>query len=109
LLGAGSAPVNIARVCSIILMKALAYNNLVDASKGRDHANRHAADIIRLSGYLVDADRIQVSVELYAPLEKLFTRKDMAFAADRVAAIRGAGVGAERVVADIQRFVMRLA
>jgi len=103
--GQGGSLVNVARVGSIILMKALAYINLIGIEGMKDHAGRHAADIVRLSGVLRDSDRIQVHAEIYAPFEKLVAMRDSAFPAARVDEIRGFGITADRVVSDIQQFI----
>lgn len=103
--GAGGGPVNVARVSSIILMKALAYLNLIGKEGMREHAGRHASDIVRLSGVLIDADRIQVNAELYSPFERLIGMKDTAFPEARVAELRGRGINANRVVLDLQQFI----
>ena len=107
--GTGGGHVNIAKIGPIILMKSLAYINLiVGDAKSQDHANRHAADIIRLSGILIDSDRIQVSAELWEPLEKLFAMKEKAFQLNRIAVTRGKGIDADRVIADIQKFISKI-
>ena len=103
--GEGGTPVSVARVGSLILMKALAYLNLIDLPGMKEHAHRHASDIVRLSGILRESDRIEVGGELYGPLEKLFAVKDRAFLPDRVVDLRGFGINAERVIEDIQRFI----
>ncbi|MGK5084441.1 hypothetical protein WDW37_14195 [Bdellovibrionota bacterium FG-1] len=105
LLGPGSAPVNVARVASIILMKALAYVNLSGEAKTREHANRHASDVIRLSAVLRDADSLRVPSELYAPFEKLLAMKDQAFNLPRVAQLLGAAATGDKVVADLRKFI----
>lgn len=105
LLGPGGAPVNVARVASIILMKALAYVNLSGTPSTREHANRHASDIIRLSAVLRDADRLQVAPKIYAPFEKLLAMKDQAFSPPRVAQLLGALATGDQVAADLRRFI----
>ncbi len=103
--GTGGAPVNVANITSIILMKALAYLNLISIEGMKHHADRHAADIVRLSGVLVDSDKIQVRAELYTPLERLISMKGGAFPDKRVAELRGKGINADRVISDLQQFI----
>lgn len=89
LLGSG-----VARVVPIILMKALAYVNLSGGTTTREHANRHAADIIRLSAVLRGDDTLQVSSELYTPFEKMVRMREQAFPLPRVAELLGAAATA---------------
>lgn len=105
LMGPGSTSVNVARVASIILMKALAYVNLIGATTTREHANRHAADIIRLSAVLRDADSLRVTSELYTPFDRLLAMKEQAFNLPRVVQLLGAGATGDRVITDLRRFI----
>ncbi|MGK5081667.1 hypothetical protein WDW37_00055 [Bdellovibrionota bacterium FG-1] len=100
--GTGGAPVNVARASSIILMKALAYVNLIANDAMKHHAARHAADIMRLSAVLNESDRIEVQADLYAAFERLVSMSSTAFPVDRVKEIRGKKVPPDQVISELK-------
>lgn len=66
-----------------------------------------ASDIIRLSSVLIDNDKLTVSDELYAPLEKFFMMKSQSLDSERVRNLRGQGMDADKIIVDIQQYILK--
>ena len=71
----------------------------------RTAVEAHASDILRLSSVLRDADRIQVSSELFTPFEKLLMMKEQAFNLTRVVQLLGAGATSDQVILNLKKFI----
>ena len=103
-LGETSELIPLAKVVSIIMMKALAYINLEESSA--QHAARHASDIIRLSAILLEGDQVSVPDKIYEPYLNFKNRVGTAFNPTRIKELLGSGFTADGILADIDRFVV---
>lgn len=82
----GNEAIPIVKPTALILLKAYAYQNLIQSDRpdDRSKASKHIGDIARLAAVLTNNDAIKVSATVFAPLKFVFDQADQHFAASKL-------------------------
>lgn len=77
----GGTSLAVATPPALILLKAFAYQNLINSERvdDRSKASKHIADITRLAAILIDADETSVNRTVFAPLQSILEEVDRHF------------------------------